>query len=115
MSEDFGEKRKSVRVPVDFNASFSKDNRDYSGQVLNLSSDGLFIKTQQLFEPHDRLDFSIKLSGSPQVLHLRGRVVWNGSIEGEDDRHYGIGIQFEDPPPAETAVLSSYIRKLLKS
>jgi uncharacterized protein (TIGR02266 family) len=115
MSGDFGEKRKSVRVPVDFQASFSKDDRDYYGQVLNLSLDGLFIKTQQLFEPQDRLNFSFKLSGSPQVLHLRGKVIWSASVDGQEDRHYGIGISFENVPVAEKLALNSFIENLLKS
>ena len=115
MSDDFSEKRKSVRVPVDFQASFSIDDRNYHGQVLNLSSDGLFIKTQQLFEPQDVLSFSFKLSGSQKILHIRGRVAWGASIGDQEDLNYGIGVHLEDVPPVENAALNSYIQTLLKS
>lgn len=115
MSDNYAEKRKSIRVPVNFPASFSKDNRHYLGIVLNLSADGLFIRTQQQFDSEDRLDFSFQLPGSNSSLHVRGTVAWGAGIHDGPDRLYGLGVRFQDVAPDQASELNSYIEKLLKS
>jgi uncharacterized protein (TIGR02266 family) len=109
------DKRKSARIPVDFEARFESVGRDYVGRVLNLSSDGLFIKTQQLFDTNDRLDFNFRLPGSLQPLELKARVIWGGSIEMPGIRTFGLGVRFEEVPATVRQQIDNYIRSLLKS
>lgn len=109
------DKRKSPRVPVDFETHFEAAGRDFVGRVLNLSVDGLFIKTQQLFDTNDRLLFSLLLPGSFQPMQLSARVMWGGSIEGQSARTFGLGVRFEEVPATARQQLDTYIRSLLKS
>ena len=109
------DKRKSPRIPVDFDTAFESAGRDFVGRVLNLSVDGLFLKTQQLFDTNDRLDFSLRLPGSFQPMQLTGRVIWCGSIEGQSSQTFGLGVRFEEVPATIRQQLETYIRTLLKS
>ena len=109
------DKRKSARVPVDFEARFESAGRDYEGRVLNLSLDGLFLKTHQLFDTNDRLSLSFRLPGSLQTLQLNSRVIWGGSIEGSAARTFGLGLHFEEVPATVRQQLDNYLRSLLKT
>jgi len=115
MSSAPEDKRKSARVPVDFEARFESGGRDYVGRVLNLSLDGLFLKTQQLFDTNDRLNLSFRLPGSLQTLEIDSRVIWGGSIEGSATRTFGLGLHFEEVPATVRQQLDNYIRSLLKT
>jgi uncharacterized protein (TIGR02266 family) len=115
MSASAEDKRKSARVPVDFEARFESAGRDYVGRVLNLSLDGLFLKTQQLFDTNDRLNLSFRLPGTLQTLNLNSRVIWGGSIEGSVARTFGLGVHFEEVPATVRQQLDNYIRSLLKT
>jgi hypothetical protein len=103
------EKRKSVRVPVDFPASFSYGSRNHTGTVLNLSVDGALLHSDQLVD----VGRSIKLQFAlpDHELRTKAQIVWGKSI---DQSTFGMGLFFEDLPALHQAAIDLFIRNLLK-
>jgi uncharacterized protein (TIGR02266 family) len=105
------EKRRSVRVPVDFHASFNHDGKTVSGRVLNLSVDGVFLQTSRLLDSGDPINLTFDLMD--QEIQVKGRVVWGGSVENSAGT-FGIGIHFEHISALQQAAIELFIRNLLK-
>ena len=61
--------------------------------IVNLSAGGLRVRLSQAIDPGARLKLKIKLPGVPQVLELRGGVIWNQLQASEVVEH---GIEFAD-------------------
>ena len=104
------EKRKSVRVPVDFPASFAHERRNHPGRILNLSSDGALLQAEELIEPGQELQLSFEIPD--QEIRVRGKVMWGQSVKGNINA-YGMGIFFQDLADAHHTALELYIRTLL--
>jgi len=109
------EKRKSVRIPVDLEAHFTVDKKEYPGRVLNLSIDGAFFKAQHLLDADDTFEFTFHIPGGKHPVKALARVVWGGSIEGAAVRAFGMGIRFEDLGFEYQREIADYIDRLLKA
>ena len=91
------ERRKFPRATEPLNAQFRIEG-DLAATwttmtIVNLSAGGLRVRMPQTIEPGARLKIKIKLPGVPQVLELRGGVVWNQLQASEVVEH---GIEFAD-------------------
>ncbi len=102
------EKRKSVRVAVDFPASFSHETQDYSGRILNLSVDGALLKADTLINSGEMIQLTFELP--EHEARVKARIIWSRPIEST----YGMGVFFEDIPAVQQAAIELYIRNLLK-
>src|SRR5262245_24951318 len=95
------DKRKSVRVPVDFEVRFTIGNQEHVAQALNLSADGMFIKTGYMLLQGDIIEVFFRIDGVEEPFWLKARVVWGTWIEGMNMPTSGMGIQFLDLLPAQ--------------
>ena len=105
---DFPEKRKSIRVPVDFPASFSHETKEYDGRVLHLSVDGALLKSGALINSGEIIELTFELPG--QQVRAKARIIWSKPIEST----FGMGVFFEDIPAEDKAAIDSYISDLLQ-
>jgi hypothetical protein len=105
------EKRRSVRVPVDFTASFAHQNRNFPARVLNLSIDGAMVQAEQLIDTSHLMHLTFELPA--QEIRVKAKVMWGKLIEG-NLRVFGMGVHFEDMPALQQAAIELYIRNLLK-
>jgi uncharacterized protein (TIGR02266 family) len=106
-----GVKRRSVRIPVDFRASFTHNEKTLSGRVLNLSVDGVFLRTSELLDSGDPIHLTFDLVD--QEIQVKGRVTWGGSVENRAGT-FGMGIHFEQISALQQAAIELFIRNLLK-
>lgn len=106
-----GEKRRSVRVPVDCHASVTHQEKIIAARVLNLSVDGVFLRSSQLLDSGDPIELIFELEN--QEIAVKGRVMWGGSVENSAG-NYGMGVHFEHISALQQAAIELFIRNLLK-
>ena len=109
------DKRRSPRVPVDFDVRFTFGNREHQAKALNLSADGMFIKTDYMLLQNDVVEIFFHLPDAPESLWMKGRVVWGSRVEGQESSISGMGVQFLEPLPEQKDSVERYLRALLKS
>lgn len=105
------EKRRSLRIPVDFRASFIHDDKTLSGRILNLSVDGVFLRASELLDSGDPIHLTFDLVD--QEIQVKGRVMWGGSVEDKVGT-FGMGIHFDHISALQQAAIELFIRNLLK-
>ena len=105
------EKRKSVRIPVDFPASFSHKNKNFPARILNLSIDGAMLQAEQLIDSAQQIQLTFELP--EQEIRVKARVMWGSIVEG-NIRAFGMGVSFEDMPALQRVAVELHIRNLLK-
>ena len=105
---DFPEKRKSIRIPVDFPASFSHETKDYEGRVLHLSVDGALLKSSALINSGEIVELTFELP--EQEVRAKARIIWSKPIEST----FGMGVFFEDIPAEDKAAIETYITDIVQ-
>ncbi|HJZ10958.1 MAG TPA: PilZ domain-containing protein [Acidobacteriota bacterium] len=110
-SED---KRHSLRVPVDLEATFKTDNHEYVGRILNLSTQGVFLKAPHLFDANQTFLFSFHIPGLDHPVTTKARVMWGGSMEGMSLSGFGMGVRFENLSQKHKEEIAEYIHQLLE-
>ncbi len=108
------DKRKSIRVPVNIPARFLLDREEYEALALNISEDGIFLKTGRVVSEHQSIEIFFRLPETRDVLRLKGRVIWSTRVEGTDTAVSGMGAQFEQVPEEQKEELRQFIERLLK-
>jgi Tfp pilus assembly protein PilZ len=109
------DKRKSVRVPVDFEVRFTFGTQEHIAQALNLSTDGMFIKTSYMLLQGDIIEVYFHRPDIEEPFWLKARVAWGTWIEGMNMPTSGMGIQFIDPLPKQREQLKNYLRGLIQN
>lgn len=101
-----GDRRKHERIPVNFQV-YSKNSGNMIGLAKDLSSKGLFIQTEDDYEPGTKLLLECNLSNSHPVKAYCEvkRHETNGTGE------HGIGVEFINIYDSDRAKLESYIEK----
>ena len=108
-------KRKHVRVPVDFEVQFTFDNKQHTAEALNLSIDGMFLKTSYMLLLGDMVELFFHIPKYKEPYWLKARVVWGTWIEGMNLPTSGMGVQFIDLIPEQKEHLENYIRELIQT
>lgn len=109
------EKRKSARIPVDFEARFTFGNQEYTAQALNLSVDGMFLKTDYMLLLNDVVEVFFRLPGIEEPFWMKARVAWGTWITGMESPTSGMGVQFIQPLESQREQLELYLKQLLKN
>jgi hypothetical protein len=107
-SVEYPEKRKSIRIPVDFPAFFCHETKDYNGRVLHLSVDGALLKSGVLIKPGEIIELTFQLP--EQEVRAKARIIWSKPIEST----FGTGVFFEDIRAEDKAAIDSYISDLVQ-
>jgi len=103
------EKRKYNRLYREFFVRFGLDQPDNAGMTLDISSRGMFIKSDIIFPNQTTLNIQLFLSDTLTV-HLTGIVLWRKHIpssENNPSSSQGMGIHFFRIPKEYEAFLKS--------
>jgi uncharacterized protein (TIGR02266 family) len=77
-----------------------------SGDILNLSRSGLFVRTD-IQPPLDaELSLRFYLPGYPKQLEVAGRAVW---IQNTSNSLPGMGVQFDNIPQLDKKLLQAFV------
>lgn len=115
MSNGGEDKRKSLRIPVDFEVRFTFENKELQALALNLSTDGMFLKTDYMLLQDDIIEVFFQIPDIQEPFWMKARVAWGTWVDGRQSPISGMGLQFVDPLPSQKSELEQYLQKLLKS
>jgi len=107
------EKRRYVRVPVEFTALIQQDRKLYSGVALNLSEDGLFLVVSELLSPSQTVDVTFRLPDAQDETKVPARIAWSSRVKGRGKFVYGIGVQIMNNVARGT--LHSFVDSMLQT
>lgn len=85
------------------NVSYSSEGKDYKDYILDISSVGVFIETEETFEVGQHIVLNFTLPNYQQPLKLDSSVAWIG--------HRGIGVKFKNLSPYQEEIIHSFIEK----
>ncbi len=93
-------RRRFKRIPfnaaIEYRQKFSNQEELYSGKVINLSADGVFVAAQRLFSIGDLLHVRIHLMPKPGIVDTEAKVVWIADQEIQPDDFPGMGLEFNN-------------------
>ncbi|MEJ2200687.1 MAG: PilZ domain-containing protein [Desulfuromonadaceae bacterium] len=103
--------RKNLRLAVKLPGMFSNGSTSYFAEVLNLSVQGLMIKTSFRLEKDDRLTVCLPLVGMRKEIELEGKVLYPVHPTPDNNYMQGAGIGFLNLTTETRQVLEDFIEK----
>lgn len=110
-------KRKCPRIPVYLDVRV--DQRDgivVKGKVINLSTEGLCIKSDDPVFAHEEITIEFLLPDTLTSVRLNGRVVWyrydTKTVDRKDQLHFS-GVQFLDLVESYRSLIRYFTLKML--
>jgi Tfp pilus assembly protein PilZ len=85
------------------NVTYSAEGKEYKDYILDISSVGVFIETEETFIVGQQIILNFTLPNYQQPLKLDSSVAWIG--------HRGIGVKFKNLSPYQEEIIHSYIEK----
>jgi uncharacterized protein (TIGR02266 family) len=107
------ERRKSIRIPVDFELQFITNNKEYPGKALNLSVDGICITTPKVLLAGETVEVFFQLPDGSTSMQAKGTVAWSSQIEHTGNWTFGMGVKFEGIQPGEEDGLRRFIHQTM--
>jgi uncharacterized protein (TIGR02266 family) len=104
------ERRRSERAPVTVRIEYSTVDALFSDFTRNINEGGIFVETEEAIPLEEKVELKLRLPGSPEVVHARGRVV---RIEpGSETSPAGIAIEFDQLDGDARDVINRVVRRL---
>lgn len=85
------------------NVTYSSEGKEFKDYILDISSVGVFIETEETFTVGQQIILNFTLPNYQQPLKLDSSVAWIG--------HRGIGVKFKHLSPYQEEIIHSYIAK----
>jgi uncharacterized protein (TIGR02266 family) len=101
--------RKEPRLSKVLPVVFKIGDQFIKGHLGNISTYGLFIKTDNPLEPGRKFTLKLDLPGIPEQLKLSCEVVWARRQAEGVNRPQGMGIKFRDIEMKDYRLLKDYI------
>jgi|GEM_PF-529109 len=105
-------KRAHVRAPVLLDVEFTPAGTAAHGTCFNLGQGGMFIATEHPSPPGTEVILRFALPSVAAPLSVRGRVAWISGQDREASAVTGMGVQFLDLNPMDTAVIGTFVDRL---
>lgn len=107
-------RRKEERIAANIRISFKSMGDFFKAYIGNVGTGGLFIKasykTVENLPVGSLLNLEFNLPDSSHVISTKGKVIWVRSQDEVDQKKPpGMGIQFVDMKPEDTALVKAYI------
>lgn len=103
------ERQSHARAPVQFPVEYHRAGTAGRGTCLNLSRGGMFIATKQPAPPDAQVSLTFTLPNLSHTFTVLARVVWTRGEQTEPSATIGMGVQFLDPRPSESALIGSVV------
>ena len=118
MEEGRGQ-RKSLRVPVKLDVRCDlADGSSIRAKIVNLGTEGIFVKSATPLSPGDTLAMEFLLPGTLNSIELAGEVMYSRvheEEEGQDELVHVAGIQFSDLKEPYFGMIRDYTLKMLNN
>jgi c-di-GMP-binding flagellar brake protein YcgR len=109
------ERRKSIRIPIEVTIRVVNEGKDYPATALNISADGISLKTTHVFHENELIEIIFPVPNSTYKLRLPARIVWGNRIEQDEEALRQIGMEFEQLPEADQKAVLDLINRLMRS
>lgn len=103
--------RKAPRVSKVLPVMFKFQDTVIKGSLGNMSTWGLFIRTDSPLNPGHKFSLKLDLPGIKETLKLRCEVVWSRPQPEGPHRPAGMGIKFRDIDMKDYRTLKEYIKE----
>lgn len=117
--EEGRSKRKGLRVPVNLDVRCDlTDGTSLKAKIVNLGTEGVFIRSADPLKPGDRLTMEFLLPGTLNSIQLVGEVIYARTHEEEEDQVEDVhmaGIQFADLKQPYLGMIRDYSLKMLNN
>jgi len=108
-------KRIRYRAEVAYQQKFFKENYFYTGKIINLSAEGIFIKVRKAFSIGDLLSLKINLFSAGEPLEVDAKVVWVTDKDIQPKDFPGMGLVFHDITKNKQDKIIQFVEKYLAS
>ena len=112
-------KEYTVRNEVRTAKSLSLKYRDRQSFITsfstNISSGGLFIKTENPFPNGEKFLLNLQLPDIPEPLKINCEVVWVRAQRDDEKKPPGMGVKFGEMSKNDNQILQRYLKKILPS
>ena len=106
------ERRRAARAPVTVRIEYSTVDALFSDFTRNINEGGIFVETDEAIPLDEKVELKLRLPGSAEIVHARGRVV---RVEpATQSSAAGIAIEFEQLDGAARDTINAAVRKLRK-
>lgn len=112
MEQSYLEKRKHPRVEAKIKISFGSMQELTHEYTRNISTGGIFLKTDRLLDPNAVIELDIQFPDQLGKFHVKGKVVRLMTLSHPEDPRkllYGVGVKFLDPPDDMVAIIGEII------
>ncbi|MBE9582495.1 MAG: cyclic nucleotide-binding domain-containing protein [Proteobacteria bacterium] len=103
--------RREARISKVLPVMFKFGDTLIKGHLGNMSTWGLFIRTNNPLDPGHRFSLKLDLPGIKEALKLKCEVVWTRTKAEGPHRPQGMGIKFRDIDMKDYRVLKQYIQE----
>lgn len=113
-SPDLKEKRRAIRVPVEMRVDYRCNENFLFEYSMNLSQNGIFIKTQSPLPPGTELFLTFSLPNSNEQIKVKGEVIWVNTKKADHDseRTVGMGIRFLEIKAEDRKQIMSLVKRI---
>ena len=106
------EKRQRPRARVNWLVVFKTSQGDISGETLNLTVDGAFIRCEESLEVDQAVEMDINVPTLLRPITISAQVVHSNKCEPEgESTYYEIGVQFTDISEKNKSLLSTAVQR----
>jgi len=109
-------KRLAIKMPIIWRREgYKKQNRAeaYLLNVQNITTSGLFLKTRLRPKKGAYINLLLNLNKKPNLIELKGKVVWTAKKKEQPYLYPGIGIEFVNMTQGDYKKLSTFIKNKL--
>jgi uncharacterized protein (TIGR02266 family) len=103
--------QKRARVPVSIPVDFTVGDRSYSGFILNISDNGVFLHTKEELLTGSLLHLSFSLPESDKVIKIHGIVRWSTGEKEAGNLFSGSGIMFSEIEPEDQDLIIDFVKE----
>jgi len=98
-----------ARAPIEMRVDLKTGNQSFAATSKNLGVGGLFVATDRPFRVGDQVIAELSLPGHVRPIAVGAEVRW---IQMEDNRPYGLGLQFLRPSLGLTVAIHGLLQNM---
>jgi uncharacterized protein (TIGR02266 family) len=104
------ERRRSDRAPVVVRIEYSTVDALFSDFTRNINEGGIFVETEEPIPVDEKVDLTLRLPGSSELVHVQGRVVRVEQATASSSG--GIAVEFGQLDARARELINAAVRRL---
>ena len=104
--------RRQARISTNLTLISGDSGNCIDSCLMNMSSGGVFIKTNHLLPVDAEFTLKLQLPDDPEIMAIDGRVVWTKSVSNASPA--GMGIQFTNMLPNHEKKIAAFVEQNIK-